>query len=183
MCVLLVALIIRLRLHFAPIAWLAPFALALFAIACSFPGGRAIDWIVWLTVAAVYGLVPMTPARRSSPAAWRATDVESEVLLQQVSRSRTAEGADLVHGTLVAVFTPGERTATLHVAFCPPFEFLPTVDAEPVDGPDCSVKVEQILHQGARLEVRLARAGTTYERVTVEFIARDSLGCTPGTAP
>ena len=172
--VLLWALVLRLRLRFSSVVWLAALALALFAVACSFPGERAIDWIVWLAVAAVYGVVPNTSARHSSPAAGRIVHESPELLLQQVSRSRTAEGSDVAQGMLVAEFTPGERTATLYVAFCPPFLFLPTVDAEPVDGPDCSVKIEQVLHQGARFEVRLARASTATERVAVEFVAIES---------
>jgi hypothetical protein len=168
---LLWSLILRLRLRFSSVGWLAALALALFAVACSFPGERAIDWIIWLAVAAVYGVVPTTSARRSSPAAGRMTNGSPDLLVQQVSRSRTVEGGEFAQGMLVAEFTPGERTSTLYVAFCPPFLFLPTVDAEPVDGPDCSVKIVQVLHQGARFEVRLTRASTTPQRIRIEFVA------------
>ena len=63
------------------------------------------------------------------------------------------------HGTVVAEFAPGERTTIVHVAFCPPFELLPQVEAEIADGPDASVQVTQVLHHGARLDVRLLAAG------------------------
>src|SRR5690606_27646497 len=38
---------------------------------------------------------------------------------QQTTRTRTAEG-ELITGWVKAEFQPGERTAILHVAFCPP---------------------------------------------------------------
>lgn len=172
--VLLTATILRLRLRFTTTQWLPPLAIALFAIGCSFPGERAIDWLVWLTVAAVYGVVPMAPARRSSPAIGYEASEASDTLLQQVSRSRTTEGVDFVHGTLTAEFAAGERSATLHVAFCPPFEYVPSIEAEAVDGDDCDVKIAQVLHQGARLEVRLPRASTAPQRIRIEFAATET---------
>ena len=157
---------IRLRLGDRRIDWLAATALALFAIACSFPGDRSIDWLAWLTVFAVYGLVP---ARRSSPAI--GSDKRSEQVLQQLTRSRIADGSEAIHGTLLAEFAPGERTTILHVAFCPPFEQLPSVEVEVDHGPGCDVKLAQVLHQGARLEVRLTRASTAAQQVTLEILA------------
>jgi hypothetical protein len=159
---------IRLRLRDRRIDALAAVVLALFAIACSFPGSRAIDWVVWLAAFAAYGLVP---ARRSSPAVESASTANQVV--QQLTRSRAADGCEAIHGSLVAEFAAGERTVVLHVAFCPPFERLPTIEAEAVDGPACDVKAAQILHQGARLEARLSRASTAAELVTIEFAATD----------
>ena len=114
-------------------------------------------------------MLALTPARRSSPAI--GSDQEAGQILQQFSRSRGAEGSEIIHGTLLAEFAPGERIAVLHVAFCPPFEQLPSVEAEIADGPACDVKIAQVLHQGARLEARLARASTATEQVHVEFAA------------
>jgi hypothetical protein len=159
---------IRLRLGDRRVTWLSAVVLALFAIACSFPGHRAIDWLVWLTAFAAYGLIP---ARRSSPAI--GADSNSDQLLQQLTRSRAADGCEAVHGRLIAEFAPGERTAVLHVAFCPPFERPPSVEAEVVDGPGCDVKLAQVLHQGARLEARLSRASSAAQRVTIEILATD----------
>ena len=93
--------------------------------------------------------------------------VAPELMTQQLSRSRSAEG-DAIHGTLLAEFAPGERTVTLHVAFCPPFERLPQVDAE-ADG--CDVHVVQILHQGARLDARRSPDCDAPQRIPVEFAA------------
>ncbi len=121
---------VRLRLRDRRVDWLSAIVLALFAIACSFPGSRWIDWGVWLSATAACGLVP---ARRSSPAVTSASI--DDQLLQQLTRSRTADGCEAIHGRLVAEFAPGERTVVMHVAFCPPFERLPTVEAEAADGP------------------------------------------------
>jgi hypothetical protein len=160
---------VRLRLGDRRVDWLLAMVLALFAFACSFPGNRAVDWVVWVTTFAAFALVP---ARRSSPAIGSESDKVAAVL-QQLTRSRTAAGCETIRGTLVAEFAAGERTAILHIAFCPPFEQLPTVEAEVAKGPACDVKLAQILHQGARLEARLARASTSAERATIEFSASD----------
>ncbi len=156
---------IRLHLHDRRAVWLSFFVFALFALACSFPGVRTLDWLVWLSTLAAYGLIP---TRCGSPAVG-SDKVTSR--LQQLTRSRMADGSETIAGTLLAEFAPGERTAVLHVAFCPPFERLPSVDAEVANRPACNVKVAQVLHQGVRLEARLSRASTAAQRVTIEFVA------------
>jgi hypothetical protein len=146
--------------------WLLAAVLVLFAIGCSYPGVRTIDWLVWLPMCLALGLIP---ARRSSPAI--DSDRATGQMLQEFTRARSADGVETIRGTLVAEFLPGDRLAILHIAFCPPFERLPTVRAARTAGPTCDVKIAQILHQGARLEVRLARASTTARRATIEFSA------------
>jgi len=140
---------------------------ALFAIACSFPFERTIDWLVWLPAILALALLP---ARRSSPAG-ESSDKATGLVLQQLARSRSADGVETIRGELVAEFAPGDRIAILHVAFCPPFERLPTVEAQRTFGPACELKIAQILHQGARLEVRLSRASTSARRATIELVA------------
>jgi hypothetical protein len=148
--------------------WLPAGVLLLVAVACSFPGERAIDWLIWLPVfgafVASHNANAIAPARRSSPA------VEVEQMLQQLTRLRTVEGRDVIHGTLVAEFASGEQTATLYVAFCPPFERLPQVEVES----SADVKVVQALHNGAQLEVRLPRATKVPITVSVELFATDA---------
>jgi uncharacterized membrane protein YhaH (DUF805 family) len=160
------ATVFRLRLRDRRADWLVAIVLALFAIGCSFPGHRLLDWLVWLAALAMFGIIP---TRRSSPAT--GTQKSDEQLLQQITRSRSANGCEAIDGTVVAEFAPGERTAVVHVAFCPPFERVPSVEAEVADGPACDVKITQTLHQGARLEARLSRASTAPQRVTIEFAA------------
>jgi hypothetical protein len=175
--------------------WLPQLTLIVYAVACSYPGRRLVDWLVWLPVFVVNSAGPQllarwrrahsdhagqraAPKHRSPPAnlgeMTASTDI-SGTLLQQISRSRAADGHEIVQGTLVAEFGPGERTAALHVAFCPPFELVPHVEAEVADGPDATVKVAQVLHNGARLEIRLSEAASIPTAVAIE-IAAEELG-------
>jgi len=163
------ALAVKLRLRDSRTTLLAAAVLVLFAVGFSFPGERVIDWLVWLSALAVLGLVS---TKRYSPAI--DSDKASETVLQELTRTRGVQGVETIAGTIAAEFAPGERLAVLHVAFCPPFERLPSVDCEAAAGPACDAKVAQILHQGARVEVRLARASTAEEHVEIEFVASDS---------
>jgi hypothetical protein len=113
----------------------------------------------------------LRPARRSSPAA--AGAISTDRVLQQLTRFRTAEGHMAIRGTLVAEFVAGQREATLYVAFCPPFERLPDVEAHVTDDSMASVKVAQRLHNGAQLEVRLPELAENSLTVTVEFLAAE----------
>jgi hypothetical protein len=99
---------------------------------------------------------------------------ESATLLQQLTRSRAADRSETISGTVVAEFAQGERTTTLHIAFCPPFEVLPRVEAEIAEGPDASVQVTQVLHHGARLDVRLLQPADEAAAVSLEIVAHES---------
>ena len=160
--------------------WAPLVVLVLLAAACSYPGGRPVDWIVWLLVMAAswwwprrYESPAIRPLAASAPLVSQPTLPRSEQLLQQLSRFRTADGNETVSGTLVAEFAPGERTVTLHAAFCPPFERLPHVAAE-ADDDAATVKVSQVLHHGVRLDVRLARPADRQHDVSVELLATET---------
>jgi hypothetical protein len=179
-------------------AWLPPATLVLVVVACSYPGGRAVDWVVWLPVLAASAAgppvlerwqrtqtepvipAPAKAAQRSpsSPAALplelREPIEESGTLLQRLTRSRAADGRETVSGTVIAEFGPGERSAIVHVAFCPPFEMLPQVEAEITEGPDASVQVTQVLHHGVRLDVRLMEPTVEAADVWLEIVAHES---------
>jgi hypothetical protein len=75
---------------------------------------------------------------------------------------------------LRAEFAGGERTATLYVGFCPPFELQPLVEAAAIGGPPASVKLIQVLHQGAQIEVRLSAVAACQQCVTVRLSAIES---------
>jgi hypothetical protein len=100
---------------------------------------------------------------------------EAGVPLQRITRYRAADGTQAIHGTLLAEFTAGERTATLHVAFCPPFERLPTVEVETVDDSAADVKVAQLLHNGVQIDVRLPEPADENTSVTIELLAADTV--------
>jgi hypothetical protein len=155
------------------------------ALACSYPGERVIDWLIWPTaMLAVVICPPLVHRHEERPKQLRisrqveetvgTTDVGTGTVLQQLTRVRTADGAETVHGTVVAELTAGERQTTLYVAFCPPFKRLPQVEANVADDSEADVKLSQVLHNGAQFEVRLPEAVDEPKIVKVEFFAADS---------
>jgi hypothetical protein len=112
------------------------------------------------------------PARRSAPAA-RPAVLAPEQIIQQSIRYRTSEGKEAIRGMLIADFAAGQRDAALYVAFCPPFERLPDVEAHVADDAAATVKVAQRLHHGAQLDVRLPAPAEAPLSVTIEFFAEE----------
>lgn len=100
-------------------------------------------------------------------------------LLQQLSRVRTAEGKETIRGTLVAEFEQGERQVTLYVAFCPPFELLPQVEANAADDSEADVKIVQVLHNGAQIDVRLSEPAEELATISIDFYAVESDSAQP----
>jgi hypothetical protein len=173
------------------VQWTPSVGLLLVATACSWPGSRWIDWVVWLPIVASewcgakLHAIPARPSalRRTVPGSPAVTDVpratksgppaDEEQTLQELTRVRQADGSEMVYGTLAAQFAPGARVVTLHAAFCPPFARLPRVEADVGDGPEAIVKIVQVLTNGVRIDVQLARAAERAECVTVEMSATD----------
>jgi hypothetical protein len=62
------------------------------------------------------------------------------------------------------------------VAFCPPFETLPHIEAEVADDSAAEVHLEQVLHNGAQFEVRLAKSAASATSVAVDFFASQAGG-------
>lgn len=156
-------------------------ALLMFAIACSYPGARIVDWLVWLTAIAglvlsarVRGAVRTAEAPRDIGGTGDRGELNNEQVLQRLTRCRGAEGQDIVRGELTAEFAPGERQRTLYVAFCPPFERLPHVEANIADDSDATVKIAQTLHNGTQLDVRLSHPAPKAARVTIELFATEA---------
>lgn len=84
-----------------------------------------------------------------------------------------ADGREAVHGMIVAEFAPSERFATMHIAFCPPFERMPQVETEVVEGPDARIKIVQALHNGVQLDVQLPQVAAKSEKVSIELLAAE----------
>jgi hypothetical protein len=99
-----------------------------------------------------------------------------EVLLegawQQITRARTPEG-EMITGWVKAEFQPGERTAVLHVAFCPPLAVAPEFEIEQLSGPGARIKAAQVLPQGTRLEIRLNTPATEPETLLLAFVGTE----------
>ena len=162
--------------------WSPLLSLALVAFACSYPGARLIDWLVWLPAVTAACFGPPSPAvlRRPSPKTGSkpapiTSDESTELILQQITRTRLSDGRQAVHATLTADFSPLERNATLYVAFCPPFERLPEVDVDFDDANIATVKLTQVLHNGAQLDVVLARPTAANIAVSIELFASEPL--------
>jgi hypothetical protein len=92
-------------------------------------------------------------------------------VVQQLTLRTTAEGGQELSGWLRMNLLPGQRNGTLHVAFCPPFDRPPLVEAEQVAGPDCRIKVAEAQTYGARLDIKLNALAVGEENVLVSFFA------------
>lgn len=99
--------------------------------------------------------------------AWPADDV-----LQQLVRSRAADGSERLAGWLRIPFAAGQRTGSEHVAFCPPFDRTPHVAVEQLDGPAVRVKTAQLLPHGVRLDLKLAAVTEEPVAVILRFSAQ-----------
>jgi hypothetical protein len=182
------------------VGWMASAGLIVLAVGCCYPGARNVEWLVWLplVVGDQFGLqsffdgghperlvggtgaAEADGARRASsvagplvPAADGADPPgRGQEILQQLFRVREPQGDEAVYGTVRADFAAGQRTATLHVGFCPPLAREPAIEAEPVDFPEARVKVVQALAHGARLDVRLPEAAEEPFSVAIDLAAR-----------
>jgi hypothetical protein len=101
-------------------------------------------------------------------------DWQSTSLTQRLAYERTESGGLTVEGWLRADFQPDQRTAVLHIAFCPPFAGTPQVEAEPLDGPDCTVRPTLVLPWGVRWEIKLDSPATEPQCVILGFHASEA---------
>jgi hypothetical protein len=85
----------------------------------------------------------------------------------------TPEGICVVEGWLQTNFLPGQRTAVVHVAFCPAFRETPIVEAELQDGPAGEIRPTLVLPWGVRWEVKLELAAVEPITVSIEFFGSD----------
>ena len=77
-------------------------------------------------------------------------------VLQQLTRSQAADGTDQLSGWLRTEFAAGQRTASVHLAFCPQFDKTPELSVDQVDGPELQ-RINKAVHSfGARLDLKLA---------------------------
>lgn len=93
------------------------------------------------------------------------TDVD-----QQLTRS-SGEHGDCLSGLLRCSFAQGQRRETVYVAFCPPFEKRPEVDASIRDGAEGRVTVSEVLTWGVQLDVRLDQIPEMPTSSVIEMVA------------
>ena len=90
---------------------------------------------------------------------------------QQLQRTVDAQGDVVISGRIQQKFVPNQRTAAVHIAFCPPLAAVPEVKVEQVDGTEATVKIAEVLPLGVRIEVRLRRAAKEPQHVTLTLHA------------
>jgi hypothetical protein len=95
-------------------------------------------------------------------------------IAQQLIRRVDADGNESIEGWVRAVFEPGQRTSSAHVAFCPTLEGTLSISFSHADGPEARVKAAQVLPYGVRFDVKLADASEIHDSVLVEFVAKGS---------
>jgi hypothetical protein len=99
-------------------------------------------------------------------------DLPPKEVVQQLTRRIDADGAETLSGWLRMPFAIGQRTANVHVAFCPPMRVAPEVSVEQIEGPAARIKTAQLLPYGARLDLKLAAAAEAPTDVLLLFSAR-----------
>lgn len=122
-----------------------------------------------------------TPARlgRDDPNAaspfWQApTPLDSLPgdVLQQLTRCQDEQGGENIRGLLRARFAPGQRSLSLHVAFCPPLETVPECTLSQRQGPAVQVDAGQVMPYGVRIDLRRPKQNLASEDVLIELYAR-----------
>lgn len=117
-------------------------------------------------------VLPLTPIRLTESESASVAETLDDNVLQQLTRIRDETGVESVFGVIRAEFAADQRHATVHIGFCPPLAGVPTVEADPADGPDATIKVLQSFAHGARLEVRLAESAAEACSVLLEITAK-----------
>jgi hypothetical protein len=95
-----------------------------------------------------------------------------EEVTQQLTRSTAADGTEELAGWLRIPFAAGQRTLSVHLAFCPAFAHTPELIVEQLDGPGARIKTAQVLPYGARFDLKLHAAEEISAAVMLQFTAR-----------
>jgi len=117
---------------------------------------------------------PVREKNSSDPFSAVEETIPAAEVIQQLTRSQAADGAEELSGWLRLPFAPGQRTGSVHVAFCPPLRVTPELAVEQVEGPEARIKTAQLLPYGARLDLKLAAAAEGPTAVLLQFTARTS---------
>lgn len=92
-------------------------------------------------------------------------------VLQRLTRSRAADGSETFTGWLRVPLAAGQRTANLHLAFCPAFGQTPTITVDQQDGPAARIRPVQLLPYGARFDLKLAQTCEEDSAIVLHFVA------------
>ena len=83
-------------------------------------------------------------------------ELPADEVTQQLTRRLAGDGCEILAGWLRVPLEAGQRSTSVHVAFCPPFRHLPTATLEQLEGPPARIKTVQLLPFGARFDLKLA---------------------------
>ncbi|MBN1394928.1 MAG: hypothetical protein JW959_07890 [Pirellulales bacterium] len=97
--------------------------------------------------------------------------IPAEEVTQQLIRSRTADGREVLSGWLRTFFATGQRTGSVHVAFCPPLDDRPEVAVNQIAGPEARIRTAQALPYGVRLDLKLAEPAREPTGLLLQFSA------------
>ncbi|MDE0735066.1 MAG: hypothetical protein OSB47_04530 [Pirellulaceae bacterium] len=126
--------------------------------------------VTWILALLITRRGQRSPGRTSSPAippqpvvpdsvepgvAESFMDTPTGALTQQMTRSLQEDGSELIFAATQADFETGQRTQTVHLAFCPPLQQPPSMKCNQLDGPACRIKIAESQIYGARFEIRL----------------------------
>lgn len=164
-------------------------ALALLAVGCCYPANRTVDWLIWLPILVAdqfwrqnfFDLgEPWVAPIDDEPAAFVATpppvapapECLRDDVVQQLYRVRDEQDQEVIYGTVRADFVADQRTAVVHVGFCPPLAYLPEIEAEALPGTTAKIKVVQAFAHGTRLDVRLSAPAVADCQVWIDMAAQ-----------
>ena len=184
------------------LGWASSAALVLLAVGSCYPGNQTTDWLIWLPLLVAdqfwrqnffdagepwvpedevendfLTMPSLTIPNESQRAPSKREDPQLKNIVQQIFREQDDQGHDIIYGTVRADFVAGQRTAVVHVGFCPPLEYLPEIEAEALPDPllqstAAKIKVVQALAHGTRLDIRLPKAATDDGQLWIDLAAR-----------
>jgi hypothetical protein len=95
-----------------------------------------------------------------SPPTERSDDEQTR---QWMTRQSLPGGIDQIEGAIRVSFAAGQRTASVHVPFSPPFATVPTVDCELTGDEPARWKVSVVYPYGMRIELKRASSNAASE--------------------
>jgi hypothetical protein len=111
-------------------------------------------------------------ASATQPPAALSAGIPAADVLQQLTRSQAADGSEQLCGWLRASFAQGQRTATVHLAFCPQFARTPELTVQQHDGPEIQRINQTVFSFGARVDLKLTAVAEGPRDVVLRFSAR-----------
>ncbi len=109
---------------------------------------------------------------------WSADHPAGDVI-QQITRRRAVDGREALSGWIRVPLAAGQRSASVHVAFCPPLPHAPQMTVQQCEGPPARIRAVQVLPYGTRLDVKLVQPSPAPVDLLLEFTAQ-AAGTDPG---